>query len=260
METYHVNGDNDVKKEEAKGEHKPEVKESDLFLSGGFDTFTPENEIPLGSGTPFIDDRKYNPYGRQQRTYRPAMGFWKKFFVAFVPVMYDRYSGMPQLESKQFVKSLAILYVVTSMLPALLFMMFGGKLLADVLQQPQLASFNLSFMTLVIFLVAGFIAVLLYQLFYRINAWFVRLFGGLVSYIEKVDVRDSDMYAISIFSLVPAPILGGIVSAFFTKATLEAVASGNISSMFGVSMVVSVITYLVIPLIYMAIAMPRMDK
>lgn len=232
----------------------------DLFLPGGFDSFggTPE---PMNAGMGQMNGSMGqlgsvdygNAYGTvdysTNRWANPVifLNFKEQILNSFMPASYDRYKGMTEGAAKEFVKSFTRLYLRIGYL-MIIFMILvalggtGGN--AGMM------------MAIVVMGISYLISVFLEPYVYRLRAFVYRLiFGNLILALTKADITDTDMYLVSIYAGVPCMVvsillLGIVVLAYWLFPLL-------LYSIAAVSGIFSIIQ-LVVPIVIMAIAIPRM--
>lgn len=90
------------------------------------------------------------------------------------------------------------------------------------------------------------VAVFVSSLFYRLVAWILSLVGKLIALIEKKSVTSLNMSKAAIYALVPGMILKTIFR--FIPVSIALIVSPYL-----------IIAYLLIPIIIMAIAIPKME-
>lgn len=247
--------------------------EEDLFLSGGFDSFggAPEpmntgmGQMGVGmgqanAGMGQLGSVDYGIYGTgdnsttgTNRWSQPKviLNLWGQLFNSFVPFRYDRYKGMSMGAAKDFVKFFIKLYLIAGFLAtAIMMLMVPGAM-------EYFKSGDISILLIIIvFGVTYAICAFIGPYFFRLQALIYRvIFGNLLMAIEKKKVNSTNMYLISVYSCVPCMALGlplGIVELVFLNSP------SMVPFVAGVAVIYAVLE-LVMPIIIMAIAIPKME-
>lgn len=247
--------------------------EEDLFLSGGFDSFggAPEpmntgmGQMGVGmgqanAGMGQLGSVDYGIYGTgdnsttgTNRWSQPKviLNLWGQLFNSFVPFRYDRYKGMSMGAAKDFVKFFIKLYLIAGFLAtAIMMLMVPGAM-------EYFKSGDISILLIIIvFGVTYAICAFIGPYFFRLQALIYRvIFGNLLMAIEKKKVNSTNMYLISVYSCVPCMALGlplGIVELVFLNSP------SMVPFVAGVAVIYAVLE-LVMPIIIMALAIPRME-
>ena len=246
----------------------------DLFLSGGFDSFggVPEpmntgmgqmgvglGQINTGMGQ--LGSVDYgNAYGAgddsttgTNRWSQPKviLNLWGQLFNSFVPFRYDRYKGMSMGAAKDFVKFFIKLYLIAGFLStAIMMLMVPGAM-------EYFKSGDISILLIIIvFGVTYAICAFIGPYFFRLQALIYRvIFGNLLMAVEKKNVNSTNMYLTSIYSCVPCMALGlplGIVEFLFLNSP------SMLPFVAGLAVIYAVLE-LIMPIIIMALAIPRME-
>lgn len=247
--------------------------EEDLFLSGGFDSFggAPEpmntgmGQMGVGmgqanAGMGRLGSVDYGIYGTgdnsttgTNRWSQPKviLNLWGQLFNSFVPFRYDRYKGMSMGAAKDFVKFFIKLYLIAGFLAtAIMMLMVPGAM-------EYFKSGDISILLIIIvFGVTYAICAFIGPYFFRLQALIYRvIFGNLLMAIEKKKVNSTNMYLISVYSCVPCMALSlplGIVEFLFLNSP------SMLPFVAGLAVIYAVLE-LIMPIIIMALAIPRME-
>lgn len=232
----------------------------DLFLPGGFDSFSGTSE-PVNAGMGQMNGNMGqlgsvdygNAYGTvdysANRWSNPVvfLNFKEQILNSFKPSRYDRYKGMTEGAAKEFVKSFTRLYLRIGylMIAIMMLVVLGGM------------GGNVGVVMIIVIMgISYFISVLLEPYIFRLRAFIYRLiFGNLILALTKADITDTDMYLVSIYAGVPCMavsilMLGIVLLAYWIFPSLLYFMSA-VSSIFS-------IVQLIVPIVIMAIAIPKM--
>lgn len=245
MNTYDKNSGNARSENAANG-----YEEEDLFLSGGFDSFSQDSTSfngtgnTLGTASPEYGNTYYgntntnsNIWTRQQ-----DLSFWEQLLNSFMPTKYHRYKGISVEGAKQFVRSFSWLYMVAGLI------LTSGFFLGNADMRAYLQYYNLlSLKTIIVYMIAFAIAASIYPFIFRLGALIMRLVGKLIALIEGKSITDQNMYLISVYSLVPWLI----IKMFFIFLPIPILLS--------LETFISILDA-VVPIIIMAIAIPHMEN
>lgn len=257
METYTGENKNNMQNEE---NLKATDSAEDLFLPGGFDSFggTPEpmnaDMGQMNSNMGQLGSVDYgNEYGSADNSTNPwakpivVLSLGEQISNSFMPARYDRYKGMSEGAAKEFVNYFTRLYVrIVFLMIALMMLLTFGRV-GD----------STSMLIVVVMLgISYFISVFLEPYIFRFRAFVYRLiFGNLLVAITKTDISDTNMYLVSIYAGVPciavSILIAGIVVLSYLISPVLLYPIAAVSSTFS-------IIQLVVPIIIMAIAIPRM--
>lgn len=246
--------------------------EEDLFLSGGFDSFggAPEpmntgmGQMGVGmgqanTGMGQLGSVDYSGiYGNNEPTgkkdpwanQRINLNLWGQLFNSFLPFKYDRYKGLSIGAAKDFVKFFIRTYMTIGyLLVFIIFLQYPGMM-------EYFLSGNLGILLVIIILGVSYVASIFFGTYlFRLQAFIYRLiFGNLLTAIEKKEITSTNMYLVSIYACVPwmvIRLLAGIVllAIAFFMPILPRVPSLWLFS----------VLELVMPIIIMAIAIPKME-
>lgn len=248
----------------------------DLFVSGGYDSFggAPEpmntgmgqmntgmgqmntsmgqlGSVGYGSGNAYgaVDDNTMST----NRWSEPIiiLNLWGQLFNSFMPFRYDRYKGMSINAAKDFVKFFVKLHLAVNYLAIIIF------LLTVPAAREYVKSGNITILLFVIlFGVSYAIGAFINPYFFRLWAFIYRvIFGNLLMAIEKKNINFINMYLISIYSCVPCITLGMLLVIIASFGLI-------IPQMLVIAiplLVVCGILTLIMPIIIMALAIPRME-
>lgn len=257
METYTGENKNNIQD----GENvKATDSAEDLFLPGGFDSFggAPEPmNADMGQMNSNMGQLGSVDYGNDYGSADNSTNRWAKPIVvlslgeqisnSFMPTRYDRYKGMSEGAAKEFVNYFTRLYV------RIVFLMIAFMMLITM----RKAGDNTSLLVVVVMLgISYFLSVFLEPYIFRLRAFLYRLiFGNLFMAITKTDISDTNMYLVSIYACVPcialSVLIAGIVVLSFLISPVLLYPIAAVSSAFS-------IIQLIVPIIIMAIAIPRM--
>lgn len=241
MYTYDPNAN----KKNVDSEHMNSLNEEDLFLAGGFDSFSEPNEN-LNVGTPYMSG--VEQYGLSQdavNRWNPArvLSFSEQFATSFNPAGYGIYSQLKKADVKAFIKTFCRYYFIFIVIGTLLIMMaestMNGIPVAALFSVPALIGYA------IVFAICYFIL----PLSFRIMAWIYRWIARLICLIMNKELSSDHLYSVSVYPLIPYQIICSIINVIgrFSENT----PLGMI--MFGVSAFMYIV-----PVIFMAIAIPRM--
>lgn len=257
METYTGENKNNMQDEE---NLKATDSAEDLFLPGGFDSFggTPEpmnaDMGQMNSNMGQLGSVDYgNDYGSADNSTNPwakpivVLNLGEQISNSFMPARYDRYKGMSEGAAKEFVNYFTRLYlrIVFFMIAFMMLVTFGR------------AGDSTSILIVVVLLgISYFISAFLEPYIFRLRAFVYRLiFGNLFMAIMKTDISDTNMYLVSIYAWVPciviSVLIAGIVVLSYLVSPVLLYPIAAVSSAFS-------IIQLIVPIIIMAIAIPRM--
>lgn len=251
MNTYDKNSGN------ARNNGPVNGHEEEIFLSGGFDSFSQDFPSLGGMDTPLgtvSSDYENTYYGNtntgsnfwEQKHY---LGFWEQLFNSFRPTKYDRYKGISIMAAKHFVRNLSLLYMGPGFLVSM------GIFFGNATIRASLADKNILSPLFVISLVAFWIvATLIYPLTFRIGAFFMRIIGSFLAMIGRKNISSENMYLISIYSLVPWMFLKILLVVFFPVILIAYVSLG-----YSILIFISLLE-VIVPTIYMTIAIPYMES
>ena len=240
----------------------------DLFLSGGFDSFggTPEpmntgmRQMNAGMGQlGSVDYGSGNAYGTVDNSTmgtnrwsepKVILNLWGQPFNSFMPFRYDRYKGMSMNAAKDFVKFFVKLYLLAG------YLMMAVLIITTPEAMEYFKSGNISILLTIISLgITYAIGAFLGPFFFRLQALIYRvIFGNLLMAIERKKITSTNMYLVSIYSCVPCMALGmliGIIALVFLS-------SSTVFFIVNLSVVYAILE-LVMPIIIMALAIPRME-
>lgn len=234
----------------------------DLFLPGGFDSFggTPEPmNVGMGQTNGSMGQLGSVDYGNTaygtadnstNRWANPVLflNFKEQILNSFMPARYDRYKGMSEGAAKEFVKSFTRLYLRI------------GYLIMAFMMLAALRGIGSNASMLIIIIIMGisyFISVFIEPYIFRLKAFVYRLiFGNLILALTKADITDTDMYLASIYAGVPCMTVSilmlGVVELAYWLFPLLLYPIAAVSSIFS-------IIQLIVPIVIMAIAIPRME-
>lgn len=241
MYTYDPNAN----KKNVDSEHMNSLNEEDLFLAGGFDSFSEPNEN-LNVGTPYMSG--VEQYGLSQdavNRWNPArvLSFGEQFATSFNPAGYGIYSQLKKADVKAFIKTFCRYYFIFIVIGTLLIMLaestMNGIPVATLFSVPTLIGYA------IVFGICYFIL----PLSFRIMAWIYRWIARLICLIANKELSSDHLYSVSVYPLIPYQIICSIINVigrFSENTPLGMVMSG-----------VSLFMYIV-PVIFMAIAIPRM--
>lgn len=239
----------------------------DLFLSGGFDSFTDTPEPMMGMGQMnagmgqlgSVDYGNGNAYGMVDNSTvgtnrwsepKVILNLWGQLFNSFMPFRYDRYKGMSMNAAKDFVKFFVKLYLLVGYFATVVMMLVVPGAMEYV------KSGDISILLIIIsFGVSYAINVFIGPYLFRLMAFIYRvIFGNLLMAIERKKINSTNMYLVSIYSCIPCTALGipiGIITLVFL--------SPSTMLFFANLAVIYAILELVLPIIIMALAIPRME-
>lgn len=239
MYTYDPNAN----KKNVDSENMNSLNEEDLFLAGGFDSFSEPNDN-LNVGTPYMSG--VEQYGVSQEAvnkWKPArvLSFNEQFQISFNPMKYDLYKSLTIADVKAFIKQFSHILVIVLMVELILYMNFS-----QAAKMTGVTGLNL-FM-IIFYLIWWGICWLIMPLSYRIYAWFYRLIAKLICMISGKNPGDDYLYCISVYPLVPAMMCGviAILFIFGNVSLVQVLIVGAIASVSNL-----------IPFIYMIIAILR---
>ncbi|MBD5542380.1 MAG: hypothetical protein HDR00_14560 [Lachnospiraceae bacterium] len=266
MQTY----TGETPKNKQGGENAVETNQGeDLFLSGGYDSAkgVPEpvntgmGQMNVGMGQlGSVGYGSGNAYGTVDHSAmstnrwsepRIILNLWGQLFNSFMPLRYDRYKGMSMNAAKDFVKFFVKLNLVVGCLVTAVMMLTAPGAI-DYLKTGDIGILLIIIRFGVFYAIGSFIG----PYFFRLWALIYRMiFGNLLMAIERKKVNAVNMYLISIYSCIPCMALGiplGIIALLLLNIP---------SAVFYVSYFANVyaILELIVPIIIMAIAIPRME-
>ena len=241
MYTYDPNAN----KQNVDSEHMNSLNEEDLFLAGGFDSFSEANDN-LSVGKPYMSG--VEQYGVSQEAvnrWTPArvLSFSEQMRTSFNPVSYGKYSSLKISDVKAFILTFCRYYFVFVVIGTLLIMMAESTMNGI----PVAALFSVP--TLIGYAIVFGICYFILPLSFRIMAWIYRWIARLICLIANKELSSDHLYSVSVYPLIPYQIICSIVNVigrFSENTPLGMVMSG-----------VSLFMYIV-PVIFMAIAIPRM--
>ncbi len=256
METYTGENKNNMQD----GENlKATDSAEDLFLPGGFDSFggTPEpmnaDMGQMNSNMGQLGNVDYgNDYGSADystnRWANPiiVLKFEEQISNSFKPTQYSRYKGMSEEAAKGFVKSFARLYInIVFVIMALVMLLSGMGSGAGIL-------------IMAVFLgIAYFLSIFLEPYSFRLRAFIYRvIFGTLITAVTKANISSTNLYIVSIYACVPCMVISTLMTCIIALA--YALFPLLLYPLATVSSIVSIVQ-LFIPVIIMAIAIPRME-
>ncbi len=251
MNTYDKNSGNARNNDSVNGH------EEEIFLSGGFDSFSRDNtsfgstDNPLGTASSDYENTYYGNANTgsnfwEQKHY---LGFWEQLFNSFRPTKYDRYKGISITAAKHFVRNLSLLYMGPGFL-VIMGIFFGNAEIRASLADKNLLS-PLFVISLAVFWI---IATLIYPFTFRISAFFMRIIGRLLAMIGRKNISSENMYLVSIYSLVPWMFLKILLLVLFPVIMIAYVSLGD-----SVLIFISLLE-VIVPTIYMAVAIPYMES
>ncbi len=241
----------------------------DLFVSGGFNSFEGVSE-PMNTGMGqmnagmgqlgSVDYGSGDVYGTIDNSTtstnrwsepRIILNLWGQLFNSFMPFRYDRYKGMSMNAAKDFVKFFVKLYLTVNYLAVIIMMLTVPGAMEYV------KSGNITILLFVIlFGVSYVISAFISPYFFRLWALIYRvIFGNLLMAIERKNVNSTNMYLVSIYSCVPCMALSmplGIIALFCLNFPPAFVLVFSL-------LVVCGVLSLILPIIIMALAIPRME-
>lgn len=239
MYTYDPNAN----KQNVDSEHMNSLNEEDLFLAGGFDSFSEPNDN-LNVGTPYMSNvEQYGVSQEAMNKWKPArvLSFSEQVQISFNPMKYDLYKSLTIADVKAFIKQYSRILVTVIMIELILYMNFS-----------QTAKMNgvsgMNLFMIIYYLIMWGICWLIMPLSYRIYAWFYRLIAKLICMICSKNIGDDYLYCISVYPLVPTMMCGVIAILFIF---------GNVSLVHVLIVGVIATVSNLIPFIYMIIAILR---
>lgn len=242
----------------------------DLFLSGGFDSFGGAPET-TGMGQLGVSPGQVNAgmgqlgsvdysgiYGNDEpvRTKDPwanqriNLNLWGQLFHSFLPFKYDRYKGLSIGAAKDFVNFFVRMYMtICYLLVFIVFLQYPGVM-------EYFKSGNMGMLLVVIIFGVSYAASIFFGTYlFRLRALIYRLiFGNLLMAIEGKKITSTNMYLVSIYACVPWMVIRllagiGLLAILFFTPFLQKVPSLWLFS----------VMELVMPVIIMAIAIPKME-
>lgn len=252
------------------GENVEETNQGeDLFVSGGFDSFggVPEpmntgmGQMNAGMGQlGSVDYGSGNAYGTVDNSTmstnrwsepRIILNLWGQLFNSFIPFRYDRYKGMSMNAAKDFVKFFVKLNLAVSYLAVIIMMLTAPEAMEFV------KSGNITILLYVIlFGVSYAISAFINPYFFRLWAFIYRvIFGNLLMAIERKNVNSTNMYLVSIYSCVPCIALSMLLEII---ASLCLIIPSVLVLVIPLSVVCGILA-LIMPIIIMAMAIPKME-
>lgn len=254
MNTYNPENPNGMQG----GENGKETDSAeDLFLPGGFDSFggTPE---PMNGGLGQMNSNMGqlgsvdygNGYGTayNNTNRRRTLSFKEQISNSFKPSEYIRYNGMSEGEAKEFVKNFTKLYIKISYLIIAFMMLVSFMGMGS----------NVGILIIVVALGISYaLSLLLEQYMFRLRAFIYRvIFGSLLTAVTKANISSTNMYLVSIYACVPCMAIAVLMTGVVVLVYL--ISPMLLYPLAAVSSVISIIQ-LIIPIVIMGIAIPRME-
>ncbi len=249
MYTYDPNAN----KKNVDSENTNSLNEEDLFLAGGFDSFSEPNDN-LNVGTPYMSGVEQfgltqEAVDRWKVTRVPSFG--EQFKASFNPANYHVYRNLSIPDVKGFIKTFCKYYFLCMTGILLIMILAITGLVSSLVEGATGTSVGslLTGTTLFIFVVIFGIGYLLFPLFFRFTAWIYRWIARLMCLIINKDLSKEHLYSVSVYPLVPLQVISGI---------LGVIAEFVSSTPFGMVMATTLLLINLLPIVYMSIAIPRM--
>lgn len=205
MNTYQ--GDEENKKD--MGTVSSIQTDEDIMLAGGFESFsTPQSnsdQFSLGNADYSYMNQKYNT---NSYAYKPVLTRMQQITHAFNPFGYDCYNNMTIDQGKGFANWFSRIYVGVAYLGILFLTIANPYILLLTSSNPYMPVEYFQNAQVIVFeTIICLILAAIAPIWYRINAWLLRLIGRLACLISRKNISDKNIYLVSIYALVPYMIL-----------------------------------------------------
>ncbi len=241
MYTYDPNAN----KKNVDSENMNSLNEEDLFLAGGFDSFSP-NQTANNSMHQPVGQMELDPSWNVERwKNKYELKFFEQLKLSFFPLKYDRYREMSVDGIKLFIRKDVAFELLVSFI--IILIAFNVHPFFRALMPEYGINDPMVILTIAVVLgISAAITILIFPFFIRIGAWIFRWIIRLFCLLGKKNLSDTSLYALSIYSTIPFRL----IKMFCIFLPIDVILNAQTS--------IAVLD-VVVPLIIISLAIPRMD-